>query len=111
MLVEKLVITNTVRDDSPVADAAARGASSSSSRDLSEGEEEHKSSSQSLATTSHGGSLLGTSKEMEQYIERFNASVRELFGPRPLKSICRAQETPLVGDLVSRNVAWGKDVK
>jgi hypothetical protein len=62
-----------------------------------------------------GSTAIGSAdKEMDpcQYRERFNSSVRELFGPRPLKSISRRpQETPQVADLISRNVSWGKDIK
>jgi len=47
----------------------------------------------------------------DRYIEAFNQSVREIFGPRPLKAIVdREARVPPVHDVISRHAAWGKDI-
>lgn len=54
--------------------------------------------------------LENRSDQFSNYIELFNSSVKELFGPRPLKSIIEKSSAPLITDLISRNVSWGKDI-
>lgn len=64
-----------------------------------------------LSNTNNVESKEIVNRELEQYINKFNASIQQLFGPRPLKALCRKQTLPLVSELIADNVSMGDDVK
>ena len=62
-------------------------------------------------TSPPSSSVTFKHKDMEQYIHKFNSSIKQLFGPRPLKAVCRKQNLPLVADLIAGHVSIGHDIK